>query len=183
MRNINKKVIAAVRTNEELIRAVASDVKIVFHLSPNILTLENDIRVRHRAEQTFFLHIDLAEGIGRDKSGIEYIKRLGVDGIISTRTSIIKYARELGVFTVQRFFIVDSHSIETTVESIRSSKPQMIEIMPGSVTKVISRLKEILDIPIIAGGLIETEEETIEVIKSGAAAVSTGKITLWNNIK
>lgn len=59
----------------------------------------------------------------------------------------------------------------------------MIEIMPGSVTKVISRLKEILDIPIIAGGLIETEEEAIEVIKSGAAAVSTGKITLWNNTK
>lgn len=95
MRNINNKVIAAVRTNEELIRAAASDVKIVFHLSPNILTLENDIRILHRAEKKFFLHIDLAEGIGRDKSGIEYIKRLGVDGIISTRTSIIKYAREL----------------------------------------------------------------------------------------
>ena len=183
MRNINNKVIAAVRTNEELIRAAASDVKIVFHLSPNILTLENDIRILHRAEKKFFLHIDLAEGIGRDKSGIEYIKRLGVDGIISTRTSIIKYARELGVFTVQRFFIVDSHSIETTVESIKSSKPQMIEIMPGSVTKVISRLKEILDIPIIAGGLIETEEEAIKVIKSGASAVSTGKVTLWNNTK
>ena len=183
MRNINNKVIAAVRTNEELICAAASDVKIVFHLSPNILTLENDIRILHSAEKKLFLHIDLAEGIGRDKSGIEYIKRLGVDGIISTRTSIIKYARELGIFTVQRFFIVDSHSIETTMESIKSSKPQMIEIMPGSVIKAISKLKEILDIPIIAGGLIETEEEAIQVIKSGASAVSTGKISLWNNPK
>lgn len=180
---IGDKVIAAVRTREELILAASSDVKVIFHLSPNILTLEEDIKILHSAKKKLFLHLDLAEGLGRDKSGIEYIKKLGVDGIISTRTGIVKIARELGILTVQRFFIVDSHSIETTVESIKSSKPQMIEIMPGSVLKVISRLKEILNIPIIAGGLIETEEEAIGAIKSGASAVSTGKITLWKNTK
>lgn len=178
MRN---KVIAAIRSKEELIKASQSDVKIIFDLSPNILTIEDSISIAHNANKKFFIHIDLTEGIGKDKSGIEYVKKLGVDGIISTRTGIIKAARELGIFTVQRFFIVDSHSIETTVESIKISKPQMIEIMPGSVLKVISRLKEILDIPIIAGGLIETEDEAISIIQSGASAVSTGMISLWNS--
>jgi len=180
MRN---KVITAVRTREELISAASSDVKIIFDLSPNILTIEENVNIAHKANKKFFIHIDLAEGIGKDKSGIEYVKKLGVDGVISTRTGIIKLARELGIFTVQRFFIVDSHSIETTIESIKTSKPQMIEVMPGSVLKVISRLKEVLEIPIIAGGLIESENEAVNIIKSGASAVSTGKTHLWNNEK
>ena len=177
-KNISNKVIAAVRSKEELLRAALSDVKIVFHLSPNILTLEEDIKILHSAEKKLFLHLDLADGIGRDRSGIEYIKRLGVDGIISTRTSIIKYARELGVFTVQRFFIVDSQSIYTTIETLKSSKAQMIEVMPA-MGKTIMRLKEAVDVPIIAGGLIETWEEAIGILKSGASAVSTGKVQIW----
>jgi len=180
MRN---KVIAAVRTKEELTAASFSEVKIIFDLNPNILTIKDNLNTAHKANKKFFIHIDLAEGIGKDRSGIEYVKKLGVDGIISTRTGIIKSARELGIFTVQRFFIVDSHSIETTIESIKTSKPQMIEIMPGSVLKVISRLREVLEIPIIAGGLIETEEEAISIIQSGASAVSTGKSYLWNKAK
>ena len=175
------KIIAAVRSEEDLVKASSSDAKIIFDLSPNILTLEENLKIAHKENKKYFIHIDLADGIGKDKSGIEYVKRHGIDGIISTRTSIIKSARELGVFTVQRFFIVDSHSIETTVESIKASKPQMIEIMPGSVHKVISRLKDVLDIPIIAGGLIETEEEALFAIKSGATAVSTGQVKLWYN--
>lgn len=177
-KSIGNKVIAAVRTNEELLRAAASDVRIVFHLSPNILTLEEDIKILHSAEKKLFLHLDLADGIGRDRSGIEYIKRLGIDGIISTRTSIIKYARELGVFTVQRFFIVDSQSIYTTIEALKSSKAQMIEVMPA-MGKTIMRLKEAVDVPIIAGGLIETMEEAIAILKSGASAVSTGRAQIW----
>ncbi|MBQ8808336.1 MAG: glycerol-3-phosphate responsive antiterminator, partial [Clostridia bacterium] len=94
MRN---KVIAAVRTHEELLCAADSDVKIVFDLSPDILTIEESIKILHDAGKKFFIHLDLADGIGKDRSGIEYVKKLGVDGIISTRTSIIKIARELGV--------------------------------------------------------------------------------------
>ena len=175
---MKNKVIAAVRTHEELLCAASSDSKIVFHLSPDILTMEEEIKILHSAGKKFFLHIDLASGIGRDKSGIEYVKKLGVDGIISTRTSIIKSARELGVFTVQRFFIVDSQSINTTIETLRSSKAHMIEVMPG-ISKTIKRLKDAVSVPIIAGGLIETREEAIEILESGASAVSTGKTSLW----
>lgn len=179
-KNISNKVIAAVRTREELILAASSDVNIVFHLSSNILSLKEDIKILHDSGKKLFLHLDLAEGIGRDRSGIEYIKQLGVDGIISTRTSVIKYSREYGLFTVQRFFIVDSQSINTTIETLKSSKAQMIEVMPGNMSKVIKRLKESVDVPIIAGGLIETSEEAYEILNSGASAVSTGKSLLWS---
>ena len=178
MRN---KIIAAVRNYDELICAADSDVKIVFDLNPNILTLADTVNILHEAGKKCFVHIDLAEGIGKDRSGIEYMKKKGVDGIISTRTGTIKIAKDLGLFTVQRFFIVDSRSVNTTIESWKTSKAQMIEIMPGNILKVIPTLKEIVEVPIITGGLIETEQEAMEAIKCGASAVSTGQRSLWSN--
>ena len=125
------------------------------------------------------MHIDLAEGIGKDEYGIRFVSDLGADGIISTRTNMIKLAKKLGMYTVQRFFIVDSHSVDTTVESAKASKADMIEIMPGTVSKVIRNLKKVLDMPIVAGGLIESWDEINEAIACGATAISVGKKELW----
>lgn len=172
-------IIAAVRNEQELEAAIAARVKMIFCLNPNILTLEETVNAVHGAGKKIFLHMDLAEGVGKDKAGLIYVQKAGVDGIISTRVNIIKAAKEIGLFTVQRFFIVDSHSVDTTVESIRASKADMIEIMPGIVTKVIADLKARLNIPIIAGGLIETRKEIEEAVHSGASAVSTSKQELW----
>ena len=55
----------------------------------------------------------------------------------------------------------------------------MIEIMPGILPKVIKSIKTRLTMPIAAGGIIENEQEICEVVKSGAMAVSTGKVSLW----
>ena len=172
-------IIAAVRSEREMEAAIASGVKMIFCLNPNILTLEETIRTVHAAGKKIFLHMDLAEGVGKDKAGLVFVKSAGADGIISTRVNIIKAAREVGLFAIQRFFIVDSHSVETTLEAIKSSKPDMVEIMPGIVTKVIADLKSELSLPIIAGGLIESRKEVEEIIQSGASAVSTGRQELW----
>ena len=175
-----KKIIAATRTDEEFALALLSDTEIIFDLCADILTLTKKIKSAHDACKRLFIHIDLAEGIGRDKSGIMLLKKMGIDGIISTKVNLIKLARETGLCTVQRFFIVDSKSVHTTVESVRSSRPDMIEIMPATVGKVISRLSRDLPIPIIAGGLIERADEAKNAIECGAAAVSTGQTSLWN---
>lgn len=176
-------IIAAVRNESELEAALKSRVKMVFCLNSNIHTLEKMVEAVHDSGKKIFLHIDLAEGIGKDRAGIEYVKKKGVDGIISTRVNVIKAARDIGLFTVQRFFIVDSQSVNTTLESIKASKPDMIEIMPGTVTKVIAKLRLSIEIPIIAGGLIETRQEIDEALQNGAAGVSTGKQELWNRRK
>lgn len=173
------KIIAATRTDREFELAVNSSVGIVFQLAPNIETIGEQARIAHQNGKKLFVHIDLAEGIGKDEYGIRYAKKQGVDGIISTRNGVIKLAKKAGMYTVQRFFVVDSQSVETTVESAKASAADMIEIMPGVVPKIISSLKARLGVPIVAGGLIETENEVQTAIKSGAAAVSTGKNELW----
>ena len=56
----------------------------------------------------------------------------------------------------------------------------MIEIMPGVVEKVIKYMKEKVSVPIIAGGIIETEEEVKNALDAGATAISTGKKEFWS---
>lgn len=176
---MKSQIIAAVRTNEDLLVALKSDVQSVFLLSTNLEIIVEQIENAHMAGKKIFVHIDLADGIAKDEYGIKYLKSIGVDGIISTRTNVIKMAKKLRVFAIQRFFIVDSRSIDTTIESLSASKADMIELMPGTIDKVIKRMNETIDTPIVAGGIVETEQEVKNALLSGAVAVSTGKKDLW----
>lgn len=179
---MNKRIIAAARNDEGFMWAVDSKTEIIFMLAPNIADIKRQADMAHKAGKKIFIHLDLAAGIGKDEYGIRFAKEQGVDGIISTRTNIIKLAKKENMFTVQRFFVVDSQSVYTTVESAKASKADMIEIMPGTVTKVIKKLKKELDVPIVAGGLIESIEEIEDAIACGATAISTGKKEFWECI-
>lgn len=173
------RIIAAVRNNEEFKLALNSSSELIFVLSSNIDEIKEQSDMCHALGKRLFIHLDFAEGIGKDEYGIRFAKQQGVDGIISTRTNLIRLAKKAHIFTVQRFFIVDSHSVETTIDAAKASDADMIEIMPGVVTKVIPRLKSELTMPIVAGGMIETKAELAEALRSGAAAVSTGKTEFW----
>ncbi|MBE6966097.1 MAG: glycerol-3-phosphate responsive antiterminator [Ruminococcaceae bacterium] len=172
-------VIAAVRSSEDFKKAVSSGCNMIFDLAPDISDVSEKARLAHSVGKKMFIHLDLASGIGKDRSGVAFVKAAGVDGIISTRANIIKISRDAGLFTVQRFFAVDSQSVDTMVDSQKNSHADMVEIMPGVVGKVIAALKECISVPVIAGGLIETREEVDAALASGAAAVSTGKAELW----
>ncbi len=172
-------VISAVRNDRDFESALKSDVKIIFHLVPNIMTLDYCVKAAHKCDKKLFIHLDLAEGIAKDKFGIKYVKSVGVDGIISTRANVIKFAKEEELFAVQRFFIVDTRSVEAIEDSIKASKADMIELMPGVVPKITKKLKQKIKIPIIVGGLIDSKEEVEQAMRSGAYAVSTGNEKLW----
>ena len=102
----------------------------------------------------------------------------GADGIISTRSNLIKYAKEQGLLTIQRFFAYDSHGVDSISDVLSVTKPDIMEIMPGTIGKIIQRFSE-GDIPLIAGGLVETRQEVTAALSLGALAVSTGKEELW----
>ena len=79
---------------------------------------------------------------------------------------------------VQRFFVVDSQGINSIREMIKTSAPHIIEIMPGVITKIIKQFRK-LDVPVIAGGLLETKAEVTAALGSGASGVSTSREELW----
>lgn len=176
----NRKVAAAVRTREDFEIALTSKVDVIFLLYSSILTMQKHIEMCHESGKKIFLHMDFAEGIGKDRAGLEFLKSIEADGILTTRTNLIRPAKELGLITVQRFFIVDSHSVDTAVESIRIAKPDIVEIMPGVVKKKIIEFSHKVSMEILAGGLIEFREDVDEAIDAGATAVSTANRMLWN---
>lgn len=177
---MGNKIAAAIRTERDFSKALRSKVDMIFLLHTNIMTLQPSIREIHAAGKKAFVHVDFAEGLGKDKAGLQYLKRLGVDGICTTRTNLVRIAKDLGLVTVQRFFMVDSHSVGTSLDSIRIAKPDIVEIMPAIVTKKIAEFSNLVDVPLIAGGLAETEEEVKAAIEAGANVVSTGETDLWS---
>ena len=175
----DKTVIAAIKEQSVFEQACISAVGAVFDLAPSISTVKSRVDLCKKSNKPFFVHMDLIEGVGKDKAGLEYLKTCGVDGIISTRSIIIKQAKDIGLKTVQRIFIIDSQAIKSAT-AILKINPDMLEIMPGVVPRAIKEFKNVLPVPIIAGGLIETKEDIETAFTAGASAVSTSKEILWN---
>lgn len=173
-------VIAAVKSTEELTRALASDVETVFLLHSKLTDLGHAIDLARGAGKRLFIHMDLVDGLSKDAAGVDFLVSRGVDGLISTRSACIHAAREQGMTCIQRFFMVDSRSVGTALESIRQTRPDMVELMPGIAYKAITRMAAATEIPVIAGGLIETKDEIFKALGAGAAGISTGASELWN---
>lgn len=173
--------IAAVKDLKKLDQALDSKCEIIFLLNGNIFNLKENVEKAHQKNKLVFIHIDLIDGFSKDLTALKFIhQEIKPDGIISTKNNQIKNAKELGLLTVQRLFIIDSLSIETTVKTSRATNPDAVEIMPGIMPKITTKLSERISIPIIAGGLISEKEEIISALSSGGFGVSSTESKLWN---
>lgn len=170
-------VIAAI-SNDKWEEALQFPGKVIFYLSADLLTLDERVKQAHAAGKFLMVHMDLAEGIGKDKTGVSYLTKCGVDGIITTKSNLIRYAKEQGLVAIQRCFALDSRGLESIAEALRNTSPHLMEIMPGVIPKVITRFAK-SSIPVIAGGLLQTKTEVMEALRAGATAVSTGSKELW----
>lgn len=178
---IENPIIAAVTKDEDLENAIKSDANIIFVLYGSILNIGGICDQLKEAGKSVFVHIDLIEGLKGDSSGVEFIKKNAEPcGIITTKASNIRYAKSLGLYTIQRIFVVDTLSFNSGVKNIEDNNPNAVEIMPGIAGKIIESMKNRLRYPIIAGGLIETKADVIEALNHGALAVSTTKKELWD---
>lgn len=174
-------IIAAIRKEDDIHKAIQSSVSTIFLLYTDIFNVKKVVDKIKMSNKRIFIHMDFIEGMGKDRKAIDYIiEVIKPDGIISTRSSHIKYAKEKGLFTIQRFFLIDSLSLETTIKTVKSVRPDMIEVMPGIIPSTIHNLCNKLSVPIIAGGLIATKEDIISILGAGALGVSVGKIELWD---
>ncbi len=176
----NNPIIAAVKTRTDFEKALASGVQAVFMLSSNIMDADSLADRAHTAGKLLFLHMDFVDGLSKDAAGVRFLATKHIDGIISTRSHVIAAAREAGLLSVQRFFMIDSRSVDTALEALRQAKPDMVEIMPALAYKSIARIQKNVHIPIIAGGLIEYKDEIFQALGAGASMVSTGKQELWD---
>jgi len=174
-------IIAAVKNEDDLSKVLEYDCNVIFLLSGNVFSLHETVSNLQSKNKTVFIHVDLIDGISNDSYGLEYIvKKVKPDGIISTKGNLIQAAKELGIFTIQRFFILDSLSYQRSIRGVKKYKPDAIEILPGIMHKITKSIKSNVNIPVIAGGLIKDKEDVISALQAGAIAVSSTSHNIWN---
>lgn len=172
-------VIAAVKNDEGLERALASESTVVFLLYGTILNIRELVQRVKAAGKQVFIHIDLVEGMSAKDISAEYIaSRTEADGIISTHPNLIRRARELGLLTIQRFFMLDSLSFANVLR--QSSNADVVDVLPGVITSVISHLVQEVHQPLIASGLLLEKSDVVAALSAGASAVSTTSERLWS---
>ncbi|MDR3231968.1 MAG: glycerol-3-phosphate responsive antiterminator [Synergistaceae bacterium] len=173
-------VIAAVKEDEYFGAAILSPCKIIFLLTGNICTVEGAVKRAQEAGKYVYIHIDLIEGFGKDKYALSYIReRVAPEGIITTRSPLIKIAKDLGINAIQRVFLIDNLSYKTGIQSIRQVKPDAVEIMPGIMPSVTEKMCRAISIPVITGGLVNERQDIRNSLKAGAVGVSTSSPKMW----
>jgi glycerol uptake operon antiterminator len=175
-----RRIIPAMRSPGDLAQVLDLGLPAAIMLKGDIFDIER-VLDRVRDQLAVLLHIDLMEGIGRDKAGLSYLKQqFGIAGIVSTRSNLIKEARSLGLISILRFFVLDSAAYTTGVHLLNNLQPDAVEMLPGvAVPYIKDRLAQDVKLPVIASGLIQTVETIHEVLQAGAAAVSTSHAELW----
>lgn len=173
-------VIAAVKTNDALQRAIDSRCKMIFLLCGTICNISDLTEKAVEAGKDVYVHIDLTTGLAGKEVAVDYIKENTLaKGIISTRPNLIKRARTIGLDAVLRVFLLDSMALAHVNKQLLMSDACMLEVLPGIIPKIINKVSCSCSIPIIAGGLIADQEDIDNALAAGAKMVSTSWENAW----
>ena len=172
-------IIASVRNETQLERALDSKSEIIFIINSDIKKVVNQARKATETDKMVFVHVDVIYGFSSSPLALEYIcSTVKIDGIITTKKALVNKARTLGIASVLRVFAVDSPTVRTSSGLANDIKPDLLEVLPGIAPKAIRYIKKQTSIPVISGGFIETKEEIIDCIRAGAVGVSTSSANL-----
>ncbi len=173
-------IIAAVKNEEGLERCLDSDIRVVFILYGDICNIASIVKQVKEAGKVAMVHLDLISGLSAREVALDFIRNYTeADGIITTKNTLIRYARQLGLYTVLRFFVMDSMALSNIEKQMAGVRPDVIEILPGIMPKVIKKVNAVSKVPVIAGGLISDREDVMSALGSGAIAISATGYDVW----
>ena len=94
-------IIAAVRDEAGLDACLASDVRMVFTLFGDVCSIPTIVDRIRAADKFAVVHLDRVTGLASKEVAVDFIRQsTRADGVISTHTNLIQYAKSLGLFTV-----------------------------------------------------------------------------------
>jgi glycerol uptake operon antiterminator len=173
--------IAGIKDPDGLRLVLKSDCRIVFILYGTVMTITAIVQKLKEHGKMVFINVDLIDGFSSREVVLEFLKQhTQVDGILSSKAAMIKAAKALGLFTIHRFFLIDSFSYHNLAKQVELSKPDCIEIMPGCMPKVLGWVVESISIPVVAGGLVCDQDDAEAALKAGATAVSSTNPVVWS---
>lgn len=173
-------IIAAVKGREGLEHCLKSECKIVFVLFGTICDIAEIVGTLKSAGKIAIVHVDMIQGLSSKEVAVDYIhNNTHADGIISTKSTLVKHAKELGMYAIQRTFVVDSIALDTLKKQLMSFRPDAVEIMPGVMPKILKIMRDFTDIPLIAGGLLSDKKDVMAAFEAGVDAISATNEAVW----
>lgn len=174
-------IIPAVRKLELLDEALQAHGTVVYFLSGDPEVCEDLMQRTIAAGKLPIVNLDLFNGFSRDKHAVNYLARCGARGIISTHLDPLRHARSIGLYAVQRTFLLDSGAMETITNQLRHTPVDALEVLPAAVApKLLDRVRSIApEIPVVGGGLIRTMKEVEALLGEGLTGVSISDPQLW----
>lgn len=172
MLEIKDMVIPSCVNNSQLkYAAEETDYEYIMLKMGDIFSIRKIANYIHGRGKKMMLHLDSLKGVTRDSTGFEYLKKSGVDSVITMKSRQVRMIKDAGIQAVLGCFIVDSASLEQTILNTRSNKPDAIIVMPMTVPdSVYEKIREACDTTILAGGLGVEKEIIRHVLDQGVSA-------------
>lgn len=174
-------IIPAIRKPEFVDQAIASRSRLIYLLTGDPENVESMIRKITAAGKVPIVNLDLLNGFSRDKYAVNYLKRVGAGGIISTHLDPLRHTLAVGLYGIQRTFLLDSGAMETITNQLKNTPVHALEILPALVApKLLGRVRAIsADLPVVGGGLISNMKEVEALLEQGLSAISTSHPEMW----
>jgi glycerol uptake operon antiterminator len=174
-------VAAAIKSSEDMQVALSSEALLLFVLKGDAFQLDPFVNQAHQRGKGLVVHVDLVSGIGKDRAGIQYLRQVGVDALITSRSQLVSAGRAEGLITIQRLLLLDDSALESGVRTIARAAPDFVEILPGIIfPEVAPTLQQLLPGPFIAGGFIRTAADVARIQAAGGILSSSSTYQLWH---
>ena len=173
-------VVAAIKDDKGLYRCLESEIKIVFILYGDIVRIADIVDCIKEKGKLAVVHMDLVTGLSGKEVAVDFIKKsTRADGIISTKLYLIRRARELDLVTILRLFAIDSMAFDNIKKQYEAVLPDIVEILPGIMPRIIKKITHLVPSPVIAGGMIVEKSDVIAAIDAGAISISSTNQDIW----
>ncbi|MGD8190492.1 glycerol-3-phosphate responsive antiterminator [Brevibacillus ginsengisoli] len=175
-----QKVLPAIRKIEDIEKMMSSNYEYIVILDLHVSRLKPIFQMAKANQKKLIIHMDLIQGLRSDEYSTEFIcQEYRPFGVISTKGSVIQKARQKGIKSIQRMFLLDTSSIEKSVALMERTQPDYIEVLPGIMPKIIKEIRNRTNKDVFAGGLIDTIEEVEQAHVAGAITITTSNKDLW----
>lgn len=178
----NNPIIAAIKDDEGLQRCLETDIGVIFVLYGDVCSIPKIVKRIKDAGKTVVVHVDLINGLASKEVSLDFIRNYTeADGIITTKPNLIKHAKDLGLNTVLRFFMLDSIALQNLEKQCHTEiQPDIIEVLPGILLpEFFEKIRRISRARIMASGLITNKTEVLNALNNGVISVSTTNQAIW----
>ncbi len=174
-------IIPAIRNPEHLDAALACHGKVVYFLCGDPENIVDLLQRTLAGGKLPIVNMDLLSGFSRDASALSYLQKRGLKGIISTHHESFRHAHTLGLYVIQRTFLLDRGALESVANQLRSTAADAIEVLPAcAAPRLVESIRTIRpEMPLVGGGLVQSMREIEDLLGKGLCSVSVSNTSLW----